>query len=262
MLDRAIFLRPFAHRGLHAAGRGIIENSGPAFEAAIDRGFGIECDLRPAADGTPMVFHDVALARLIEAPGTVLDHPADDLARLTYRGDPNARVLRLADLLALVAGQVPILVEIKSEWDRPEPGFIAAIAEALTRYKGAFAIMSFDPAVVAALRPLLPNAPRGIVSGLYDEAWWPGKLDTDRAYRLSHLIDSRPADPHFFAYHVAALPTPVTRCLREGLGIPILAWTVRTREDLATSREWADAPIFEDIDPSAQSNPRGTDFSG
>src|SRR5690348_14108028 len=68
MLDRA-FLRPIAHRGLHNAAKGIVENTTAAFTAAIDKGYGIECDLRPASDGTPFVFHDAEFKRLIDAPG-------------------------------------------------------------------------------------------------------------------------------------------------------------------------------------------------
>jgi len=146
---------------------------------------------------------------------------------------------------------VPMLIEVKSEWDAPDPRFMGCIAQDLRAYRGPFAVMSFDPAVVAALKPLLQGVPRGIVSGLYDASWGEGKLDGDRMFRLSHLIDSGPARPDFFAYHVKALPTPVTRFLREGLGLPLFAWTVRTRGDLATAALWADAPIFEDIDPNA-----------
>ncbi|MGE3918419.1 MAG: glycerophosphodiester phosphodiesterase family protein [Hyphomicrobiaceae bacterium] len=251
MLDRSIFQRPIAHRGLHAAARGVIENSGPAFEAALAKGYGIECDLQPAADGTAMVFHDTALARLVEAPGGTADHTADDLCRLAYRDDASARILRLSDLLAVVAGRVPLLIEVKSEWTPPDARFLGSIVRELAAYRGPFAVMSFDPAVVAALKPLLPGVPRGIVSGLYDATWWPGKLDADKAYRLSHLLDSRPAEPDFFAYHVKALPTPVTRFVREGLGLPLFTWTVRTAADLAVARKWADAPIFEDVDPTS-----------
>ena len=251
MLDRATFIRPIAHRGLHDESRGIIENSAPAFEAAISRGFGIECDLQPAADGSAMVFHDRALARLVDAPGSTTDHSPNDLVKLRYRGDRGARILRLADLLALVKGRVPLLIEVKSDWSLAEPRFMAAIARDLEHYRGPAAIMSFDPDVVAALKPLVPRLPRGIVSGIYDDSWREGKLDAERAYRLSHLLDSRPAAPDFFAYHVKALPTPVTRFLREGLGIPLFTWTVRTQADLATATRWADAPIFEGLDPHA-----------
>ena len=69
MRDRSAFLKPIAHRGLHDAAKGIIENTVPAFEAAIARGYGIECDVRPAACATPMVFHDLTLERLIEGEG-------------------------------------------------------------------------------------------------------------------------------------------------------------------------------------------------
>jgi glycerophosphoryl diester phosphodiesterase len=249
MLDRATFLRPIAHRGLHAAAQGVVENSGPAFEAAIGRGYGIECDLRPAADGTPMVFHDVELGRLLDAPGTITERAPAELVRLVYRGTA-ARILRLADLLDLVAGRVPLLIEVKSEWQPPEPAFLGAIARLVLAYRGPAALMSFDPAVIRALRDLAPGIPRGIVSGLYTSTWWPRELDSERAWRLSHLIDSGPAAPHFFAYHVTDLPTPVTRFLREGLGLPLFAWTVRTAAHVDVARQWADAPIFEDVDPS------------
>lgn len=250
MLDRATFLRPTAHRGLHDAARGVVENSARAFEAALERGLGIECDLQQAADGTAMVFHDVALDRLVDARGDISDYSPAELAGFRYRLDRQASIMRLADLLDLVGGRVPLLIEVKSEWEAPDPRFMASIAEDLKTYSGPAAVMSFDPAVMASLKPLLPHVPRGIVSGLYDETWWPGKLSKERAFQLSHMIASRPAEPDFFAYHVKALPTPVTRFLREGLGIPLFTWTVRTDGDLAMAAQWADAPIFEDLDPT------------
>lgn len=249
MLDRSVFLRPIAHRGLHDANRGLIENTAPAFEAAIAQDLGIECDLRPAADGTPMVFHDLPLGRLIDARGKVSDFKPADLKRLTYTAAPACRILPFADLLDLVEGKVPLLVEVKSEWGPVDETFMKAIAKQVKRYKGPLALMSFDPDVIAALKPLAPKAPRGIVSGLYrGDGWWLDTLDPERAFRLSNLIDSGPAEPHFFAYHVKALPTPVTRFLREGLKLPLFTWTVRSNVDLATAAKWADAPIFEGIE--------------
>src|SRR5688572_8774554 len=117
MLDRA-FLRPIAHRGLHHVAKGVIENTAAAFTAAIDRGYGIECDLQPASDGTPFVFHDAEFARLIDAPGRVDDYPPAAIAGLVYRGS-SEHILPLAELLDVVAGRVPLLVEIKSDWSQP-----------------------------------------------------------------------------------------------------------------------------------------------
>ncbi len=245
MLDRSAFLRPIAHRGLHDAARGIIENSGPAFAAALAKGYGIECDLRPAADGTPIVFHDELLGRLVDAPGHIADYAPSALTRLTYRGT-TTRVSTLADLLALVDGRVPILVEVKSEWTPPDAAFMRAIADQTAAYRGPLALMSFDPSVMTALKQVAPTIPRGIVSGVYDgEGWWSDKVDADRAYRLTHMLDSGPVEPHFFAYHVKSLPTPVTRFVREVLGLPLFTWTVRSVQDRAIAANWADAPIFE-----------------
>lgn len=249
MFDRSAFLRPTAHRGLHDRHRGVIENTAPAFAAAIGKGYGIECDVRPAADGTPIVFHDLELGRLVDAPGRVADHSPGELQRLTYKSAATP-ILTLGDLLDLIGGRVPLLIEVKSEWDPPDPAFMQAIARDVAGYKDPLALMSFDPAVMAALRWLAPNVPRGIVAGIYQgEGWWLDKLDADRAFRLSHLIESGPAAPHFFAYDVKALPTPATRFLREGLGLPLFTWTVRTPQDQAAAAQWVDAPIFEGFEP-------------
>ncbi len=249
MLDRSVFLRPIAHRGLHNAARGIIENTGPAFAAAIRKGYGIECDLRPAADGTPMVFHDLDLTRLVEHPGRITDLAPAELARLTYRGS-GERILAFAELLELAAGRVPLLVEIKSEWEPLDSAFLGAIARLAAAYRGPLALMSFDPDAMAAIKDLAPAVPRGIVSGTYQgDGWWLDRLDAERAYRLSHLLESRQATPDFFSYHVKALPTPVTRFVREVLGLPLFTWTVRTAEDRAVAEKWADAITFEGFEP-------------
>lgn len=245
MRDRAAFLKPIAHRGLHDASKGIVENTAPAFEAAIARGYGIECDVRPASCGTPMVFHDLTLDRLVASAGPLVRHEASALKKLRYRSG-EATISSLADLLDLVGGRVPLLIEIKSEWDGVDPAFLAAIADAANGYAGPLALMSFDPAVMATLRDLAPQIPRGIVSGQYvGDCWWRGKLGPERAYTLTHLLESGPAAPDFYAYDVTALPTPVTRYVREVLGMPLFTWTVRSEEQRATAASWADAPIFE-----------------
>jgi glycerophosphoryl diester phosphodiesterase len=249
MLDRTVFLRPITHRGLHDAAKGIVENSGPAFTAAIAKGYGIECDLRPASDGTPMVFHDLELKRLIDAAGRISDYAPAALARFRYRA-ANEPILSLADFLDLVGGRAPLLIEIKSEWDAPDPAFLGAIAKLASAYQGPLALMSFDPAVMAAIKQLAPAVPRGIVSGLYEgNGWWLERLGQERAYRLAHLLESGPAEPHFYSYQVQGLPTPVTRFVRESLGLPLFAWTVRTPAERAIAERWADAITFEGFEP-------------
>ena len=249
MRDRAAFIRPIAHRGLHDAGKGIIENTVAAFQAAIAKGYGIECDVRAAACATPMVFHDLKLERLIEAEGPIAGHAAAALKQMRYRGG-DAGMIDLSQLLELVAGRVPLLVEIKSEWDAPDTTFLQSIAKTATAYAGPIALMSFDPAVMAAVRGLAPEIPRGIVAGQFAaDCWWRDQLGPARAYDLTHLLKSGPAAPDFYAYDVNALPTPVARFAREVEGLPLFTWTVRTEEQRATAARWADAPIFEGYEP-------------
>jgi glycerophosphoryl diester phosphodiesterase len=249
MQNAAAFLKPIAHRGLHDVGKGLVENTAAAFEAALAKGYGIECDVRPAACATPMIFHDDTLERLIEHSDPLGAHDAPALKRFKFRNN-DARMLDLADLLALVAGRQPILAEIKSEWGPPERPFLQAIANLAAAYRGPLALMSYDPAVMAVLKELVPQVPRGIVSGMIeDEPHWRDHLGPERAYRLSHLLESRDAAPDFYAYHVGALPTPVTRFVREVLGLPLFTWTVRSEEERTIAARWADAPIFEGYEP-------------
>lgn len=251
-LDTA-FLRPIAHRGLHSAAKGIVENTGPAFEAAIAKGYGIECDLRPASGGLPIVFHDVMMDRLTTETGPVAALGPGDLAAVRHRGDAGAPILSFHALIELVRGRVPLLVEIKSEWGPPDLAFLGEIARLARSYPGPIGLMSFDPAVMAALKELAPGVPRGIVSGSYlypdGRRWWADKIDAGRSRQLAALLCSGPAEPSFFAYQVKALPTPETELQRRVMGLPLLTWTVSTPEERAIAAAWADAPIFEGFEP-------------
>ena len=244
-LDRAAFVKPIAHRGLHSTKTGLIENSGPAFAAGLAAGFGVECDLQPAADGTPMVFHDATLDRLMDARGRIDRHTPAALAKLSYCGSTE-NILTFAALLELAAGRGPLFVEIKSEWKPPHANFLLKIATLAKRYKGALALMSFDPAVMTTIAELSPKIPRGIISGIYKGPGWDvAKLGAERAERLTHLLESRSAAPSFYAYDVKALPTPVTSYAREVQGLPLFTWTVRTTAERIAAAAHADAPIFE-----------------
>jgi len=248
-MDRGAFVRPIAHRGLHDARRGIVENTASAFAAAIAKGYGIECDLRPAADGLPIVFHDETLNRLVLGKGPVAALKASDLNTLRYRS-ANEGIITFAELLELVDGDAPLLVEIKSEWNPPDHRFLGKIATIAQRYKGPLALMSFDPGVMAVMRELAPRLPRGIVSGSYRGAgWWRRRVSAAKAAALRDLLFSAPAAPQFYAYEVNALPTSVTRYLREVDRLPLFTWTVRTPKQRALAAKWADAPIFEGFEP-------------
>jgi glycerophosphoryl diester phosphodiesterase len=239
--------RPVAHRGLHDRARGIIENMPGAAQAAMSADFGIECDIQLTADGEAMVHHDDALGRLTEGSGALLGATAAELRSVRFK-DTAERMMSLGDLCALVAGRVPLVIELKSHFDRDRK-LVTRMAEVLAAYRGPVVGMSFDPDQVLALRELMPELPRGIVAERsYEAADWP---ETTQAQRdgmlyLRHAFRTR---PHFVAYRVDELPAPAPWIARHIFGLPLLTWTVRTPEQRARAARHADQMIFEGFRP-------------
>lgn len=259
--DRGIFMVPIAHRGLFDTSVGRLENSRVAFQAAIDADLGIECDVRPAAGGLPVVFHDETIERLIDGEGRIADLGTDDLARLPYRGLDDT-IMTFTELLQLVAGRVPLLVEIKSEWNPPDHAFLFRLCRMAAYYDGPIALMSFDPAVMEVVKQYAPQVPRGIISGSYaGDGWWSDRIDALRAARLRDLAESGAVEPDFYAYEVGALSADAPRRVREELGLPLFTWTVRSAADRALAEKFADAPIFEQESALAAAPPATSSLS-
>jgi glycerophosphoryl diester phosphodiesterase len=243
--------RPVAHRGLHDAAAGRVENTLPAAAAAAARGYAIEVDLQLSADGEAMVFHDDTLDRLTDATGPLRARTAADLATVAIRGG-DARIPTLDALLATVAGRVPLVLELKSDWSRrPAAALVARVVDRLAGYGGPAALMSFDPDIVAEVRRVAPHLTRGIVADRADDpAEYPGQSATER-FALRHLLHAPRTRPDFVAYDVHALPMPAPTVLRRLFGRPLLTWTVRSLADLAWARGHADQIIFEGFDADA-----------
>jgi glycerophosphoryl diester phosphodiesterase len=163
--------RPVAHRGLHDISRGIVENMPGAVQAAVAGNFSIEVDIQLSADGEAMVHHDHALGRLTDATGEVVGKTAAELKAVRFK-DTDERMMSLSDLCTLVAGRVPLVIEVKSHFDGDRK-LVRRMAEVLASYQGPAVGMSFDPDQVAALRELLPARPRGIVAQRsYEDEYW------------------------------------------------------------------------------------------
>jgi len=239
--------RPVAHRGLHDAARGVIENTASAFAAAIGGGFGIECDVQLSRDGEAMVHHDVQLGRLTVGSGPLSALTAAELKIVDFRATAD-RMLTLSELCALIGGRVPLLVEIKSRFDG-DMRLARRAAEVLAAYAGAAAAMSFDPAVVTTLREVAPQISRGIVAERhYAHAEWSAMTAAQRR-SLAFLLHAPRTRPHFVAFAVRDLPSPAPLIARHVFGLPLLTWTVRTPHDRATAARWADQAIFEGFTP-------------
>lgn len=241
-----VFLRlPFAHRALHDVAAGRPENSRAAIRSAIEAGYGIECDLQPSSDGRAMVFHDYDLGRLTAERGPIRQRSAADLARIGLKGGDEG-IPTLAEVLALVAGRVPLLIELKDQHGQmgvTDGVLEAATAEALGRYGGPVALMSFNPEMVVRMAALAPDLPRGIVTCAYEPDDWP-LLRTETRARLRDIPDYDPAGACFVSHDARDLDNPRLAELRAE-GAAILCWTVRGREMEARARKVADNITFE-----------------
>jgi glycerophosphoryl diester phosphodiesterase len=235
--------RPIAHRGLHNAGKGIIENTASAATAAIEGQYGIECDLQISADGEAMVFHDDTLDRLTEQRGPLAALTASELRQVRYRNSSD-RIITLGELLDLVAGRATLVIELKSRFDG-DTRVAQRAAQVLKSYAGPAALMSFDPALVEAVREAAPDVVRGIVAERkYDHPEW-NFLPALRKRYLAFLLHARRTRPQFVAYHVGDLPSLGPGIARALFELPLLTWTVRTTDDLRRAKRYADQIIFE-----------------
>jgi len=233
--------RPVAHRGLHDAAGGIVENTASAFSAAVAGGYAIECDLQLSADGEAMVFHDDRLGRLTGRDDAVKSLSAAELKIVAFKATPD-RMLTLGELCDLVAGRVTLVLELKSHFDR-ETALAARVAAVLEGYAGPVAAMSFDPFMVKRLQLAASGLPRGLVA----------QSRTDPEIRTispwDYAAATLSARPHFLAWSVADLPGFWPLLGRWGFGLPLLTWTVRSEADRHRAARWADQMIFEGFRP-------------
>jgi glycerophosphoryl diester phosphodiesterase len=246
-LPPGFLARPIAHRGLHEATAGRMENTRPAFEAAIEKGFGIECDIQLSSDGQAVVFHDFTLDRLTGRSGRVDAFTVPELAAIPFlRGQHGIETL--SALLDLVAGRVPLVVEVKSRFTGDETLAQAALA-AIAGYSGPLVLKSFDPALVMALRKTGATVPVGIVATPFfadPEA----VLDEVGRFHLANLLHLAESQPDFVSWNHAAIPSAVPFLCRFGMGLPLMGWTVRDRQTADRLRPHIDQIIFEGFIPN------------
>lgn len=227
---------PVAHRGLHDMNRQVWENTLPAFERAAQAGYAIECDVHLTLDGEAIVFHDDQLQRLAGQDGYVWQKTAAEMRALDIGGS-GAHAPTLTEMLALVAGRVPIVIEIKGIAGHDE-GLVARVGEALAGYAGEAAVMSFDHWIVRDMARLIPDRPVGLT------AWGNTQRDFEAHFSMLGY------DLSFVSYDVASLPNPFVSFVREKLGMAVITWTVRDDTAVQTTFAHADQMTFEGFEPA------------
>jgi len=244
-LPAAFLTTPLAHRGYHNRAEGRIENSLGAFRAAIAAGYGIEMDVQLSADGVAMVFHDEAMQRLTAAEGFVWDYTAAELGQIPLR-DSTETIPTLQQALALIDGQVPLLIEIKdhTETMQPTDGRLeGATAAVLAGYSGPVAVMSFNPHSVAHMARLAPQIPRGLTTSAFDPAGW-APLPPETCDALRPIPDYDRTGSSFISHEAADLTRARVADLKAA-GAAILCWTIRSPEAEAAARKVAQNITFE-----------------
>lgn len=235
---------PLAHRALHDVSEGRPENSRAAIRAAVQAGYGIEIDLQLSADGQAMVFHDYDLRRLTGQSGAIRLRTAAELAGLGLAGGDEG-IPTLADVLAVVAGKVPLLIEIKDQdgaLGRDIGALERATATAISGYTGPVAVMSFNPHSVAEMARIAPRVARGIVTGSYDPEINPWSVATCDILR--EIPDYGRTRASFISHEVADLERPRVAALKAA-GADVLCWTVRSVEQEMCARKIAQNITFE-----------------
>lgn len=244
-LPAAFLSTPIAHRAYHDVAAGRPENSRAAVRAAVAAGYGIEIDLQLSKDGVAMVFHDETLERLTPRQGWLRDFTAAELAAIPLTGGDEG-IPTLAEILSIVNGQVPLLIELKDQTLRmaeTDGKLEAETARALAGYSGPVALMSFNPHCIAHLARLAPDLPRGITTSAYDHDDW-APLLPEICDHLRDIPDYDRVQASFISHEAADLPRPRVAALAAA-GANILCWTIRSPEAEATARQIAQNVTFE-----------------
>jgi len=239
--------RPIAHRGLHDAAQGIIENTAGAVGAAIAAGYGIEVDVQMSADGEAMVHHDDELGRLTEGAGRLDRLTSAELKRVPFRGSAE-RMMTLGELCDLVGGRSAMLVELKSRFDG-DGRLPARVATVLAGYRGHAAPMSFDPKQLLMLRRHAPQLACGIVAAKYRPHPYWDLMPFWMRRGMGYLLTAAFCRPQFVAYTVADLPALAPLIARRIFCLPLLTWAVRTAAERKIAARFADQMIFEGFRP-------------
>lgn len=224
-----------AHRGLH--GDGVPENSLPAFLGAVTQGFAIELDVHLTSDGRLAVFHDDNLHRMTGVNRRIEQCGWAELQALRLAGT-SCRIPSLHEVLELVGGRVPLLIEAKD--DAFSGKLERAMVDLLSGYTGPYLVESFNPYVVWWFKKNAPNVPRGQLA-----AWNFPELSPIKCWALRHMVFNCVTKPHFIAYNVSDMTDAfLKKC---GCGRGIFAWTIRTPEEYEKARR-CDGLIFEGFD--------------
>lgn len=238
----------YAHRGLHKNKSKAPENSLPAFKLAVEHGFGIELDVQLTKDKVPVVFHDYDLNRACGVDIKVTDLTYEELKKYTlFKSKETIPTFR--EVLDLVDGKVPLIVELKIPWN-PVETCLAASRE-LKNYKGLYCIESFNPFGLIWYKKHHPEIVRGQLSTDFVKDEIEG--NKVQYFILKHLLFNFLTKPDFIAYHHIYKKSLSFSICRKLYKVKTVAWTIKSQQELDENKGYFDLFIFDKFDPNAES---------
>lgn len=235
----------YAHRGLHNNQEGDApENSYHAFELAIQEGYGIELDVQITKDNIPVVFHDQTLSRVCGNDKRICDYTYEELTKFSlFR--TQERIPRFQDIMDLIHGQVPVIVEIKMYDDHSRVNEIAM--QVLDSYQGAYCMESFNPKSLLWFKKNRPEVLRGQLSANFIRGREPGnKL---KYFMWQNLLFNFRTKPDFVAYNCKEKDMLSVVLCRKLYKEKMFAWTIRTKDMYLACKDSFDYYIFDSVDP-------------
>ena len=233
----------FAHRGLHDNAGDAPENSMAAFHRAVEAGYGIELDVQMTKDDIPVIFHDGTMERMCGVKARIEEYTYEQLQQFKL-ADSEQSIPKLEDMLALVNGRVPLIVEIKSE--TRDVSFCEVIDRMLRAYQGEYCIESFNPLVLLWYRKYHNSVVRGQLASNFR---LDGGHKSPLYFFMTHLLLNIFTAPDFIAYNHQFAEEPGRRICRWLYRHPAVAWTIRSEDELEKMRDKFDVFIFENFLP-------------
>ena len=234
----------YAHRGLWT--EKLPENSIPAFKAAIDGGFGIECDVQLTKDGVPIIFHDDTLTRMCGVQKKVAELTLGEIKELKLAGSEYS-IPTLEEFLECVNGKVPLLIELKGVTFNTD--LCDTVAPILDKYEGEFVIESFNPILLGQMKDIRPEFVRGQLVTTLNREKNGASQGFIKNFLLAALMTNFMSRPDFIAYN-KEFPFGISLFLvTRFFGAKRCVWTIKTKEEYEKAIKKGICPIFDGFTP-------------
>ncbi|OUR96875.1 hypothetical protein A9Q84_11095 [Halobacteriovorax marinus] len=209
---------PIAHRGLHD--HESPENSLASFKKGMALGHALEFDIHLTKDKKLVVFHDKNTQRMCTVSKEISQSNYSELRDLKLL-KTNEGIPLLEEVLSLVNGKVPLLIEIKD--DGPDGVLEKELIKVMDKYHGQFAIQSFNPWSLKHLRALKEDYTLGMLSGSFKYS----KLHFFGKVALKSLLFASVIKPNFFSLEYEFYPWYQQLMVKLYPSDALIFWTIK-----------------------------------